>query len=142
MECLKPLVLQCFLGPTPLVKGVEVHPLNYGGMGCQGKTAVSNQGLETTVYGLLVMLAEWQGEFDAFAALCLLVPSIFLPFVFGPEFQKDGVVGKCVPMSLFRYFPQGSLHRQVCSLTGSLESLEPRSRISSKWSDSHCFSTA
>ena len=36
MACLKPLVLLCFLSPTPLIKGVNFHPLNYGGMGCEG----------------------------------------------------------------------------------------------------------
>ena len=37
--CLKPLVLQCFGGSTLLIKGAKVHPLNEGGMGCQGWAA-------------------------------------------------------------------------------------------------------
>ena len=27
VECLKPIALQCFLGPTPLIKGAKVHPI-------------------------------------------------------------------------------------------------------------------
>ena len=47
--CQKPLVLQCFLGPTPLIEGVKVHPLNQGGMGCQGSWEV-----------LLERLSSWR----------------------------------------------------------------------------------
>ena len=32
-----------FLGPTPLMKGVEVQPFNYGGMGCQGKFSLISE---------------------------------------------------------------------------------------------------
>ena len=36
VECLKALVLQCFLGPSPLIKGVEVHPPQLRGYGLSG----------------------------------------------------------------------------------------------------------
>ena len=31
VDCPKPLVLQCFFDPTPLIKGVKCHPVNQGG---------------------------------------------------------------------------------------------------------------
>ena len=34
------LLSLCFVGSTPLIKGVKVHPLNEGGMGCQGKYVI------------------------------------------------------------------------------------------------------
>ena len=60
MECLKPLVLQCFIGPTPLIKGVNVTPL---------------------IKGVWVCVTSW-GLFRQFPDPVLLVLDVFVSLVF------------------------------------------------------------
>ena len=46
------------LSPTPLIKGVNLHPLNEGGMGCQGRGSCDNTLLRRVLRRRLAAIFE------------------------------------------------------------------------------------